>query len=95
MEHLLLGAYAFPLLVKSLLSSEHRYQLTEADQKAIDLFEWRARASGHLLERVERKDRHSDLRWNLLELDFIHEQGRLALEEFFRREAAKGDSEVH
>ncbi len=95
MEHLLLGAYAFPLLVKSLLSSEHRYQLTEADQKAIDLFEWRARAPGHLLERVERKDRHSDLRWNLLELDFIHEQGRLALEEFFRREAAKGDSEVH
>jgi len=95
MEHLLLGAYAFPLLVKCLLSEEHLYQLTEADQKAIDLFEWRARSQGHLLERIQRQNRHSDIRWNLLELDFIHEQGRLALDDFFRREAANDGSEVH
>lgn len=81
--------------MKSLLSAEGLYQLTEADQKTIDLFEWRARSSGHLLERLERKDRHSDIKWNLLELDFIHEQGRRVLEEFFRREAAEGGSEVH
>lgn len=94
-EHLLLGAYAFPLLVKSLLSEENVYQLTEADQKAIDLFEWRARAQGHLLERIEREGRHGDFRWNHLELDFIWEQGRQALEEYFRREAASSSSEVH
>jgi len=95
MEHLLLGAYVFPLLVKSLLSEENRYELTEADQKAIDLFEWRARSKRHLLERVETEGRHNDIQWNLLELEFINEQGRRALEEYFRREAAKGSSEVH
>lgn len=94
-EHLLLGAYAFPLLVKTLLSEEGLYDLTENDQKAIDLFEWRARAEGHLLERVEKERGHGDVRWNLLELDFIHEQGRRALEEFFRRESANDASEVH
>jgi len=50
-EHLLLGAYAFPLLVKSLLREEGFYTLTDNDQQSIDLFEWRARSADHLSKR--------------------------------------------
>jgi hypothetical protein len=52
LEHLLLGAYAFPLHIKSLLSERGLYMLTEEDQTRIDLFEWRARAKGHLWTRT-------------------------------------------
>jgi hypothetical protein len=38
-EHLLLGAYAFPLLVKSWLAGRTLYALTEDDQADIDVFE--------------------------------------------------------
>jgi hypothetical protein len=93
-EHLLLGAYAFPLLAKCLLEEQHFYQLTEADQRAIDLFEWRARSDGHLLERIQRANRNDQVRWNSLEVDFIHEQARRRAEELFRREIPDGSSEV-
>lgn len=82
-EHLLLGAYALPLLVKSLLNEEQLYELTTTDQRAIDLFEWRARAQGHLLERIEDEAGHGDLRWNALELDFIRERASAAFDEDF------------
>jgi hypothetical protein len=48
-EHLLLGSYAFPLLVKSLLAEEGFYTITPSDQEAIDLFEWLAKEREHLL----------------------------------------------
>ncbi len=83
-EHLLLAAYAFPLLVKSLLHEEGFYALTDDDREAIDLFEWRARAAGHLLEA---EDGHRDVRWNTLLCDFIEERGRRKMVEFFRRQA--------
>jgi hypothetical protein len=38
-EHLLLGSYVFPLLVRSLLAEENLYSLTKDDQFHIDVFE--------------------------------------------------------
>jgi hypothetical protein len=38
-EHLLLAAFVFPLLVKSLLSAAGAYTLTEGDEVSIDAFE--------------------------------------------------------
>ncbi len=38
-EHLLLGAYAFPLLVKRRLQALHLYALTDQDRANIDVFE--------------------------------------------------------
>jgi hypothetical protein len=90
-EHLLLGAYAFPLLVKSLLGEERLYALTEDDQKAIDLLEWRARAEGHLLGRIGDEDGHGEARWNVLQLDFLSERRRKAFEEHFRRPMGDDD----
>lgn len=52
-EHLLLGAYAFSLLIKSLLSRSGLYTLTRDDQRAIDLFEIRARSPQHLWTKNE------------------------------------------
>jgi hypothetical protein len=53
-EHLLLAAYAFPLLVKSLLSEAGLYSLIAEDQEAIDAFEWIAETKDHLLSRNAR-----------------------------------------
>jgi hypothetical protein len=74
MEHLLLGAYAFPLLVKSLLSEEQLYQLTAQDQKAIDVFEPFARVKGHLLERLRDEGGNEHLRWDEVKSDFAWER---------------------
>jgi hypothetical protein len=53
-EHLLLAAYAFPLLVKSLLNEAGLYALTSDDQDSIDAFEWTAGTKEHLLSKNER-----------------------------------------
>lgn len=76
LEHLLLGAYAFPLLIKCLLSEQGLYSLTEKDQAAIDLFEWRARAKDHLWTRNER----GGALWNELRIEFISDQAGERLE---------------
>jgi len=74
-EHLLLGAYAFPLLVKSLLSDAGRYCLTVGDQDAIDAFEWRARPKEQLLLR----DGSGQCAWKSAHLEFLREQARQSL----------------
>lgn len=75
-EHLLLGAYAYPLLVKSLLNEEGLYTLTDDDQTAIDLFEWRARTADPLLKRDEE---HKAI-WNNIKMDYVLERARETLE---------------
>ena len=59
-EHLLLAAYSFPLLVKSLLAEEGTYGFTADDQEAVDLFEWLLKEREHLL--LDRGD--NQLVWN-------------------------------
>lgn len=44
-EHLLLGAYAFPLLVKCLLARQGRYELSVEERCDVDVFEELACAS--------------------------------------------------
>jgi hypothetical protein len=77
LEHLLLGAYAFPLLINSLLNEHGPYTLTEEDQTAIDLFEWRGRAKDHLWTRNER----GRPLWNKLHIDFLSARAGERLEQ--------------
>jgi hypothetical protein len=81
-EHLLLGAYAFPLLVKSLLREAGVYSLTEDDQEAIDLFEWRAKAREHLLS----ANAEGQLVWNAERIEFIHDRAGRAFDRLVEAE---------
>lgn len=61
-EHLLLGSYAFPLLVRSILGKDKLYSVTKDDQFEIDLFE--RLASECLFEAVKDKGEPPSWPWN-------------------------------
>lgn len=60
-EHLLLGAYAFPLLVKQMLAASDLYKLSDNDQIDIDVFE--KLACCRIFERLEEHDGRDSWPW--------------------------------
>ena len=62
-NHLLLGSYLFPLLLKSYLSKQSLYTLTDNDQEAIELFEELA-SIDHFTEEAKDPNRPPKYPWN-------------------------------
>ena len=67
-EHLLLGSYIFPLLVKCILAKDGFYQLTDEDISDIDVFERLAEAN--LFEKPDNQKSSVDWKWNRIRAQF-------------------------
>lgn len=81
-EHLLLGSFLFPLLLKSILATEGHYKLSTQDKSELDLFE--ELAAARLFE-VNRKEGEGEIwPWN-----DIHESA------FFRRLGEEAYDEIN
>lgn len=79
-EHLLLGAYAFPLVVKVLLSRPRlaTYNLTAAEREAIELFEALASVDAFAAPEREDPDQQRLVPWERVRLERIRARARQA-----------------
>ena len=68
-EHLLLGSYLFPRLLKSVLAKSGVYTLTEQDQREADLFEHLARED--LLTPTTDPDGNAEWPWDRVRADYL------------------------
>ena len=83
-EHLLLGAYSFPLLVKILLEDEY-YRLSEDDIDDIELFEQLVEAN--ILKKPKKSEQWE---WNKIRSDYKFHK---AIESDVRQAIEKEDSD--
>lgn len=89
-EHLLVGSYVFPLLVRSLLGKENLYSLTKDDRLHIDVFE--RLACERLFEPTGDTSQPSSWSWNKIFEQAQSERLRTEIiEELRRRGFSEGD----
>ena len=68
-EHLLIGSYCFPLLLKSFLANRDYYVLAEEDNDDIEVFE--RRAESNIFNKITNSDTWP---WNELKVKYIFEE---------------------